>query len=286
MTGMTFLHAILLGALQGLTEFLPISSSGHLVLLQQLFGLHEPTLIFDLFVHIATLFAVCLMYRHDIWSMITAWFGPRMTPSTDSSLSTDGQATGAGQAGIDRAAARRLGVFLIIANIPTAILGIGFESTFEQLFATPWAVGIALIVTGALLWSIKGSAATHGTTEIGLGHALLLGCVQGLAITPGISRSGSTIAAALLCGIPRELAARFSFLMAIPAILGAALLKSSSLSTLSAGQLGLLSVGMLSALTVGYLALRVLVRLVKQGELWRFAFYCWCVGLLAIIWPW
>jgi undecaprenyl-diphosphatase len=116
-----------------------------------------------------------------------------------------------------------------------------------------------------------------------MAHAILLGCIQGLAITPGISRSGSTIAIALLCGVSRESAARFSFLMAIPAILGAALLKSASVSTLSMAELNLVIAGMASALVVGYIALRYLIRLVMQGELWRFSFYCWAVGLTAIV---
>lgn len=269
MNGMTYLQATFLGALQGLTEFLPISSSGHLVLLQHLFGLHEPELIFDLFVHIATLAAVLAMYRQDVLSLFTSWFGP-----WDSA-----QANGA-----DPAAARRLGLLLVLANIPTAFIGLYFESTFEQVFSSPWIVGIALLATGTLLWVLKPSFGRQaGTAEVGIGHAILLGCVQGLAITPGISRSGSTIAIALLCGVSRESAARFSFLMAIPAILGAALLKSDSVSTLSMAQLNLVAVGMISALVVGYIALRYLIRLVMQGELWRFAFYCWAVGLAAIV---
>ncbi len=271
MSGMTYLQAILLGALQGLTEFLPVSSSGHLALMQQFFGLHEPALIFDLFLHIATLVAVFILYHQDIIKLITAWLPPWDTaPIHD--LQVD----------LDPSSARRLGLLLIIANIPTAIIGLTFESTFEQLFAAPWAIGLALIATGTLLWCLKLFVTQPGTTGIGIGHALLLGCIQGMAITPGISRSGSTIAVALLFGISREHAARFSFLMGIPAILGAALLKSRHLSSLSVGELGLITVGMLSALVVGYLALRVLIRLVKQGELWRFAFYCWCVGLGAI----
>ncbi len=189
---MTWLQAILLGALQGLTEFLPVSSSGHLVLLQHIFGLYEPALIFDLFVHIATLFAVLMMYRHDIRKLVTAWFLP---PASASSAFPNTEA--------ERASARRLGLFLLLANIPTACLGLMFESTFEQFFATPQVVGLALLGTGTLLWCLKSMAGEkNGTTEIGLRHTLLLGCVQGLAITPGISRSGSTIAAALLCGIP------------------------------------------------------------------------------------
>ena len=273
MNGMTVLQAILLGALQGITEFLPVSSSGHLALLQQFFGLHEPALIFDLFVHIATLFAVVVMYRREIRSLVTAWFGPwsRNTLSH------------APEVYAEHASARRLGMFLILANIPTAIIGLTFESTFERLFTIPWAVGLALIATGTILWCVKQFVIRPGKTEIGIAHALLLGCVQGLAIIPGISRSGSTIATALLCGIPRDMAARFSFLMGIPAILGAALLRSASLSTLPVAHMGLIAAGMFSALIVGYVALRVLVRLVQQGNLWCFAFYCWCIGLGAIL---
>jgi undecaprenyl-diphosphatase len=273
MNGMTVLQAILLGALQGLTEFLPVSSSGHLALLQQFFGLHEPALIFDLFVHIATLFAVVLMYRRDIWALVTAWFRPSSSHALSHNPEDDAQ----------HASARRLGILLIVANIPTALIGFTFESTFARLFTIPWAIGLALIATGTLLWCVKQFVIRPGKTDIGVAHALLLGCVQGLAITPGLSRSGSTIAAALLCGIPRDMAARFSFLMGIPAILGAALLKSASLSTLSTPHMSLIGRGMLSALIVGYVALRVLIRLVQQGDLWRFAFYCWCIGLGTIL---
>jgi undecaprenyl-diphosphatase len=174
-------------------------------------------------------------------------------------------------------------MLIIVANLPTAVIGLTFESTFERLFTLPWAVGLALIGTGTILWCVKQFVLRPGQTKMGIAHALLLGCVQGLAITPGISRSGSTIATALLCGIPRDMAARFSFLMSIPAILGATLLKSASLNALSSEQLSLIAAGMLSALIVGYVALRVLVRLVQQGDLWRFAFYCWCLGLGAIL---
>jgi undecaprenyl-diphosphatase len=269
MNGMTYLQATLLGALQGVTEFLPISSSGHLVLLQHLFGLHEPAFIFDLFLHIATLVAVLAMYRQDVYALFAAWWGPRH--------GMPGNA-------LERASARRLGLLLVLANVPTAVIGLLFESTFEQLFSAPWIVGLALLVTGTLLWLLRPSSGRQrGTSEVGMAHAILLGCIQGLAITPGISRSGSTIAIALLCGVSRESAARFSFLMAIPAILGAALLKSASVSTLSMAELNLVIAGMASALVVGYIALRYLIRLVMQGELWRFSFYCWAVGLTAIV---
>jgi undecaprenyl-diphosphatase len=269
MNQMTYLQATLLGMLQGVTEFLPISSSGHLVLLQHLFGLHEPALIFDLFLHIATLAAVFAMYRHDIYSLFAAWFSP------------GSHASGSHP---QRVSARRLGLLLVLANIPTAVIGLLFEPTFERFFGTPWIVGMALLVTGTLLWLLRPSTGRDsGTLEVDTARAILLGCVQGLAITPGISRSGSTIAIALLCGISRESAARFSFLMAIPAILGAALLKSDHVRTLSMAELSLIMVGMLSALVVGYVALRYLIRLVMQGALWRFALYCWAVGLTTLV---
>ena len=131
MHGITFLQALLLGVTQGLTEFLPISSSGHLVLLQQFFGLREPVLVFDIFVHIATLLVVFLIYRREIRTLVAAWLVPSVSVSS-LSIHTD----------TERAAARRLGILLLIANIPTAIIGLGFASTFEKLFAAPWAVGI------------------------------------------------------------------------------------------------------------------------------------------------
>ena len=271
MNGMTFLHALFLGVLQGLTEFLPVSSSGHLVLFQQLFGLHEPALVFDIFVHVATLGVVLILYRQDVWMLIAAWLGPAVPCAA---LCQDGE----------RAAARRLGLLVLLANVPTAFCGILFAPVFERLFATPWAVGIALCMTGLMLWGLRSVAISEGgSARIGVGQALLLGCVQGLAIVPGISRSGSTIAAALFCGIPRVLAARFSFLMALPAILGAALLKWTALSTLSVGHIGLLLTGMLSAFGIGYLALRLLLHVVTQGTLWRFALYCWLVGGGAVV---
>lgn len=269
---MTFFQAILLGALQGLTEFLPVSSSGHLVLLQHFFGLHEPELLFDILVHVATLLAVLTIYRRDVWQLVLACPGLSAIPSR--------YAPGSDK---DLAATRRLGLLLLIANVPTALIGLTFAATFEHLFTTPWVVGIALLMTGTVLWSLKRIDGSHGGVHnMRVWHVLLLGLVQGLAITPGISRSGSTIAVALWCGLHRESAARYSFLMAIPAISGAVLLKYKALSTLSGDQIGLLAGGMVSALVVGYIALRFLLRLLMQGSLWRFAIYCWLIGIGAI----
>jgi undecaprenyl-diphosphatase len=270
---MTSLQAIFLGVLQGLTEFLPVSSSGHLVLLQHFFGLREPELLFDILVHVATLLVVFVIYRRDVWRFVAACPGLSTVLCQHTPASNH-----------DLAASRRLGLLLLIANVPTALIGLVFSSTFEHLFAAPWAVGMALLVTGTILWSLKRTTVGHSDVQdMRVWHALLLGLVQGLAITPGLSRSGSTIVVALWCGLRREFAARFSFLMAIPAILGAMLLQGSALWTLSGDQIGLLLGGMVSALLVGYVALRFLLRLLMQGNLWRFAIYCWLIGVGAIL---
>ncbi len=270
---MTLLQALLLGALQGLTEFLPVSSSGHLVLLQHAFGLHEPELLFDILVHVATLIAVFAFDRRDVWELVQACPGLSVILYPTRSNPKHHLAT-----------TRRLAMLLLIANIPTALIGLTFATGLEQLFATPWAVGGALLITGCLLWSLKYvTESRHDIHDIHVGHALLLGVIQGLAIIPGISRSGSTIAVALWCGLGREAAARFSFLMAIPAILGAMLLKSRALGALSGDQMNLVLGGMFTALVVGYIALRFLLRLLMRGNFWRFAIYCWVAGSVAIL---
>lgn len=270
---MTLLQAILLGTLQGLTEFLPVSSSGHLVLLQHFLGIREPALLFDILVHVATLLAVITIYHRDVWRLVAACWrfpAPQMSrgPATYDDLANT----------------RRLGGLLLLANVPTALIGLVFAPTLERLFATPVAVGIALLATGLALWSLRYVRVrpTDGSS-LHVWQALLLGCVQGLALIPGISRSGSTIAAALWCGLHREAAARFSFLMAIPAITGVALMKYEALSVLSPEQVWLFLAGMLSALVVGYAALRVLLYFLLRGSFWRFAIYCWLLGTVAII---
>jgi undecaprenyl-diphosphatase len=270
---MTPLQAILLGTLQGLTEFLPVSSSGHLVLLQHFLNLQEPALLFDILVHVATLLAVVAIYHRDIWKLATAcrpWPSARSSPE----LAEDEE----------RANTRWLGYLVLLANVPTALIGLTFASTLERLFMTPWTVGAALIATGLALWSLRyiRRPGVEGSS-IYVWQALVLGFVQGLALIPGISRSGSTITAALWCGLDREAAARFSFLIAIPAITGAVLLKYDSLSFLSSEQVGVLLAGMLSALVVGYAALRILLYFVLRGTFWHFALYCWLLGTVAIV---
>ncbi|GIX46332.1 MAG: undecaprenyl-diphosphatase [Candidatus Tectimicrobiota bacterium] len=270
---MTTLQALLLGVLQGLTEFLPVSSSGHLVLLQAFFGLREPALLFDVFVHVATLGAVFCIYRRDIWAMVVAC--PGLPAAWRRPLALDGLAL---------AQYRRLGLLVLLANVPTALLGLVVATALEELFATPWAVGLALLASGGALWSLRYTPKSWRDLDtLGISHALMLGLVQGVAVIPGLSRSGWTIAAALWCGLQREAAARFSFLMAIPAIAGAALLTAVQRVPGTTTPAPALLLGMAGAFGVGYLALRFLLRVVSQGQFWRFAPYCWLVGLGALL---
>jgi len=243
-----WLQALILGAVQGLTEFLPVSSSGHLVLLQRWLGddffAAGDEVLFDLVLHVGTLLPVLFYYRADLIAMTRD------------------------------AAARRLGLMVIIATVPTGLIGVTFEDQFEALFSTVGPVCIALLVTAALLVATKFiPERPDGGKLLTWQMALMIGVVQGLAITPGISRSGSTIAIALLLGLSRESAARFSFLVSIPAICGAVVLKSrhgfntETVDWLSVG------VGFAAAMFVGYGALVMLVALVKRGGIHRFAWY-------------
>jgi undecaprenyl-diphosphatase len=170
----------------------------------------------------------------------------------------------------------------VVGSVPTALIGLAFEDVFERLFATPIAVGVALLVTGCVLFATRfAPLGTADQRSMTWGRALAVGFVQGLAITPGISRSGSTIAAALFLGLKRDFAARFSFLLSVPAIGGAFLLKARHLEVAGANALPLL-VGFSTAALSGYVALRVLLRLVNNGDFSRFAWYLWPVGLLAL----
>ena len=212
---MNWIEAVVLGVVQGLTEFLPVSSSGHLVLFQHLFGLVEPELLFDISVHLGTLLAVLVVFYRDILQILEAL------------VQLPGLVRSAGGWGALFTAHPeiRLVAMIVAGCIPTALLGILFAKVAEQLFGTLWLVGAALLVTGTFLWfTQRQNAVGRPIGQMRIKDALIIGLIQGLAIIPGISRSGATISAALYLGVDRELAGRFSFLLAIPAILGALVL--------------------------------------------------------------
>lgn len=265
----------MLGVAQGATEFLPISSSGHLVLLQHLFGLTEPELVFDISVHLGTLLAVITYFRTDLKAIISGcfqWVLNRIRLGNDSH--------GNRQMNPDV----WLAVLIVIGSIPTAIIGLCLYRIVDQIFSSLLLVGVMLIVTGTMLWlTRKPRSGGKGVSGFTIKMALVIGLTQGLAIMPGISRSGSTIAIGLLLGLNRETAARFSFLLSIPAIVGAVLLGLKDITHMETAALSIVLMGSATAALVGYGALSLLVFIVKQGRLHLFSPYCWILGVIAII---
>lgn len=254
--------AVALGVLQGLTEFLPVSSSGHLVVFQQWLEAAGDDVFFDLMLHLGTLVPALWFYRADVKGVV--------------------KDVVAGQGPWLRRPGVRLALLVGIASVPTGLIGLSLADTFERLFHQPMAVSVAFACTGALLWSTR--RARDGVYDVLTTPwvaALLLGLAQGVAITPGISRSGTTIAVALLLGLQREFAVKLSFLMSVPAILGAVLLKSREVDPAEMVWLPTI-LGTIAAAVTGYLALVWLVRLVRLGRFADFAWYVWGMAIVTM----
>jgi undecaprenyl-diphosphatase len=275
------LQALVLGTIQGLTEFLPISSSGHLVISQQLFGLRESALLFDISVHIGTLMAVIIYFWEELRAIMASVVrGLRLLLKREASL-TD----------IYEDSYIKLVVFIAVGSIPTAILGLWFQRVSDELFSSVRIVGSMLVVTGVLLsmtgfllWSTHWIHKKGGDiSQFSIKKALLVGLVQGVAIIPGISRSGATIAGGLFLGLDKETAAKYSFLLSIPAILGAGILIFKDIHSYTTVPLNIMLIGCMTSGIVGYCALRFLVHIVKKGQLHFFAPYCWLAGVTALI---
>lgn len=257
---MTLLQAILLGALQGATEFLPVSSSGHLAIAQSLIeGFSQPGVLFDVLLHLGTMVAVAIYFRSDIKNLITAPF--RSDEASEQH--------------------RKMLLLLIAGSVPTAIIGLAGKEFATNLFHNIPVVAAMLIVTGCILFvSERYRSGEQVGKTLSFGDALIAGTAQGLAIIPGISRSGATIASLLLRGIDGETAARFSFLLAMPAIFGATLLSFRELEQVPAGELTLYAAGAGIALLTGLLSIHFLLAIIRRKRLYFFALYCWAVGAL------
>ena len=275
--GMTFLEAILLGILQGLTEFLPVSSSGHLVLAQQFLGLKEPLVFFDVMLHVGTLAAVLVAYRDAIGRFVTGglsavgssrfWREPKSTLNTSAEL--------------------KFIWLILIGSIPTGIIAVVFKTQLESFFDEVRLVSVMLILTGIILQLPRLRRGQTDTPENPAGelktwHAPLIGIAQGCAITPGISRSGTTISLALFFGIPAQTAAEYSFLLSIPAILGAVALKIRDIGDTTI-PFHIVGTGMLASFIVGYIALRFLLVLLNRGQFSLFSYYCVALGLTSLL---
>ncbi|MCL2069614.1 MAG: undecaprenyl-diphosphate phosphatase [Treponema sp.] len=282
---MSLLHAVILGAVQGLTEFIPVSSSGHLVLLHRVFGIQEPTLFFDVMLHGGTLLAVFLVLWRDIWAIL-------------------------------RRPVQPLTGFLILATVPIVLVAIAFRGPIEQAFETGRFLGFSFLITALLLCSAellsRGAKRRSGKSangkiadgkaaeDMGWKDALVVGALQAIAVIPGISRSGATISGALLSGLNRDFAARFAFLLSIPAILGALVLQLAELpgvsvvagvngstvaSGIAAGGISVLAImaGTLSAAVFGFFAVRFMLKIIREKSLFGFAIYTALLGTLVLI---
>ena len=274
---MEILKVIVLAVVQGLTEFLPISSSGHLVLMQNLFGMQEPELLLDICLHVGTLISVGIVFWNEIRNIIVTLFKlPGLIRSAGglTPLWAENETV-------------RITALILVGSVPTAILGLLFRKVADQLFGAIWIVGAMLLITGSLLWFTRRVPIEGRPVKaMQVKDALTIGLTQGLAILPGISRSGSTIAMALFLGIDREVAGRYSFLLSIPAIMGALVIGLDSSLTHTTLPIAVILMGIATAGIVGYLALRILLRVVRKGKLYYFAPYCWLLGLAALIWHW
>lgn len=255
---MNILHATLLGLVQGLTEFLPVSSSGHLAIAQHFLpGFEQPGLLFDILLHAATTLAVIIYFRKDVWKLLSCFF--RKDPYA-----------------VDD---RHTFWMIVIGSIPTAVIGLTGKDFFEGLFENLTVIGCMLLLTAMLLIVAERTRKDgRGLAQLKTNDALLVGVVQGFAIIPGISRSGSTIACLLLRGIDGEAAARFSFLLALPAVGGAMLLSLKDLQHVNTGDLSAYGLGTLVAFASGLFAIRWLMNVVRRRRLVGFAIYCLLVG--------
>ena len=273
---MTYFMSILMVIIQGVAEFLPISSSGHLALFQTFFGMEnmeEKYMFFTVLLHFGTLISVCMVYWRDIVDMIREFFL--------------GIAALAGRkdTGVAPPPARRMVMLIIIATVPLFVM-VFLRDAVNQLFSNSIMVSCALLATGFILFFSDRIARGHKTARNAtVADALIVGCGQALAVIPGLSRSGTTISVGMMRGFDRAFAVRFSFLMSLPAVLGANVLeiKDALASNFPIEELPMYLVGVAVSAVVGYFAIRLVKSLSDKGKFGKFAYYCWAVGLGSLV---
>lgn len=269
---MDIFQAIIIGLVQGLTEFLPVSSSAHLIFAQQALGVGDVGLAFDVLMHVGTLVAVIVYFFNDIVNMIKGFL-----------LSLVDLKNGNFMGEIKKDPYKKLAWLTILATIPVGVVGVLFNDMIESMFQGLTIPAFLLLVTGCLLYaSQRMNSGRIDVRNVTIKEALIMGCGQALAVLPGLSRSGTTIAAGLFAGLDKEFAAKFSFILSIPAILGAAVFQLKDLSGGSV-EIGACIAGFVVAVISGYLAISVLLKIVREKSLDIFAYYCWIVGLIVLI---
>ncbi len=251
-------EALVLGFVQGATEFLPVSSSGHLVMAQAVLSIEIPGVLFEVAVHLATLVSILLVYRARVWEL------------TRGALRRDAEDL------------RYIGM-IVVATIPAGLLGVLAKERIEMLFDNPYAPGFALMVTGLILWSSRWALPRATDERPTWLVALLIGIAQAFALIPGISRSGTTVVVALWLGLEAREAAAFSFLMAVPAIGGAAVLQIPDLGQAVSLSWPVLAIGGIAAAVTGVLAIRTFVAMLARRSFHLFAPYCWVAGAAYLV---
>ena len=286
---MTLLQSVFLGILQGLTEFLPVSSSGHLAIAQNIFHVDTGgSILFDILLHLGTLAVVFIVYWKDIWELIKEALS--MIGDIFANLvirfRNRGAITLTPYRRIIKNNYRKFVLLLIVSTIPTGIIGVAGKKLVEAAGETLLIPGICLIVTAVLLW-ISDQAQDLGKIpqNVTWRDAVIIGIAQGFATLPGLSRSGATITACLLCGLNRKFAVKYSFILSIPAILGAAVLEIGDVaaSEISPSLLFIYAAGILSAAVVGYFCIRGMLKVVRRRKFHYFSIYCLAAGILAVI---
>ncbi len=268
---MGYIEAIVLGLVQGLSEFLPISSSGHLALLENLFEIKEESvLFFAVLLHIGTLVSIFIVYHEDIYALIK-----------ELGLLFKDIFSGKGLR-IEERPIRKLGIMIIVSSIPTAIMGLLFSNFIDKVFGSLIVISICWIITGFILFfSEKLKSNSKEIEGMKYRNAIFIGICQGLAIMPGISRSGSTIVGSLVTGLKREFAVEFAFLISIPAILGSAILEfpKAIKAGIDPSTIGPMIVGFLVAAISGYFAITTMIRIVSKHKMIYFSYYVWVIGV-------
>ena len=264
---------ILLGIVQGLTEFFPVSSSGHLVIAKYFLKLHLPGAAFEAFLHFGTVVAVIVLFRKEIKELVISFFDSIYKLSHGENTSNISKNN----------SSSKFAWFLVISTMPAAIIGYTFSSYFETLFSNPIIASFMLIITGTLLW-LSNKYYTGGNkniSEITYKDAIFIGVAQAVAIIPGISRSGLTIIAGLSRNLDREFAARYSFILSVPIILGASMFKMRELSFLNIDLSILILSGLVAAIS-SYGAMKIFIGLLKNRKIYFFSYYLWIISGLTI----
>ena len=265
---------ILLGLIQGLTEFFPVSSSGHLVIAKYFLNLHLPGAAFEAFVHFGTVLAVIVLFRKEIKELAISFFNSIYKLSQGENISTI----------FKNNSSSKLAWFLVISTIPAAIIGYTFSSYFEILFSKPLIASFMLTITGVLLWfgNKKFAGGNKNISEITCKDAIFIGLAQAVAIIPGISRSGLTVIAGLSRNLDREFAAKYSFILSVPIILGASMFKMKELSSLNIDLSILILSGLVAAIS-SYGAMKIFIRLLKNRKIYFFSYYLWILSASTIL---